>query len=390
MGAFPLLSANIFDQKTGERIFQSHTIFEKAGVKIAVFGLTTMDTMQMVKPGHLKDIEFKDPIEIAKTLVPELKKQADIIVGLTHLGHFPDEKHGINSPGDVTLARQVPGIDIIVGGHTQTAVCMLDNNLINKNFQAGDPCMPDVQNGTIIVQAQEWGKFLGKLQVNFNRETRKVSLVKNELIPINMQRTDNGKTRLAEEVIPQDPTMKAMLDKYARDVNLLMNEPLATLNQDLTGDRKVLRNEQSPLGQIFVEGLIQETKADVGIFNGGGLREGLQKGTVTFKDAFSHPFGNVLSYVDLTGDELTTYIEKIATQQFLTGGFPHMRGVEFDLNAGKMSGLKVFGQKLREVKSDEMYRLVFNDFLAGGGDSYHLSFRSSQICTNDSPLYRYC
>lgn len=368
---FPFLSANIFDKKTGERIFQSHAFFEKAGLKIAVFGLTTMDTLHMVKPGHLQGVEFRDPIAIAKTLVPELKKQADIVIALTHLGHFPDENHGINSPGDVTLARQVSDIDIIVGGHTQTAVCMLGNNQINADFQAGDPCMPDVQNDTIIVQANEWGKYLGELHVNFNRETGKVSLLQNQLIPINMQRTDNGKTRLGGDSIPNDPQMQALLDQYAQEVNQLMNQPLATLDANLSGDRDILRNQQSPLGQIFVESLIQATQADVGIFNGGGLREGLQKGTITFKDIFTiHPFGNELSYVDLTGEELTRYMEVLATQQFLTGGFPHLRGVEFALNNGKISHLKVLGQKPREVKPKETYRLVFNDFLAGGGDAY--------------------
>ena len=81
--------------------------------------------------------------------------------------------------------------------------------------------------------------------------------------------------------------MKALLDKYAQEVNHLMRQPLATLDAPLSGDRDILRNQQSPLGQIFVESLIQATQADVGIFNGGGLREGLQKGTITFKDIFT-------------------------------------------------------------------------------------------------------
>lgn len=368
---FPFLSANIFDKKTGQRAFQSYAIFEQAGLKVAVFGLTTMDTLKTVKPGHVRSLEFRDPIAVARKLVPDLRKKADIVIALTHLGHYPDENHGSNSPGDVTLARQVPGIDIVIGGHTQTAVCMLDHNQINHHFQPGDPCKPDIQNGTIIVQANEWGKYLGELHIHFDRRDRKVKLVSNQLIPINMQRKEGTRTKLVNDYIPQDPEMKALIGHYMKKIEQFMNEPLTSLDIDLKGDRATLRNQQSPLGQIFVESLIQASHADVGLFNGGGLRDGLNKGWVTYKDIFAvHPFGNTMSYIDLSGQELTNYLEALATKQFLTGGFPHFRGVEFSLDKGKISNLVVYGQKRRTVVANETYRLVFNDFLAGGGDMY--------------------
>jgi 5'-nucleotidase/UDP-sugar diphosphatase len=58
------------------------------------------------------------------------------------------------------MARAVTGLDLIVGGHSQNPVCMLAENQRNNAYVPGTPCAPDRQNGTWIVQAHEWGKYL--------------------------------------------------------------------------------------------------------------------------------------------------------------------------------------------------------------------------------------
>ena len=63
-----------------------------------------------------------------------------MIIATTHIYHYDNGNHRHHSPGDVTLARKTNGIDLIVGGHSQKPL-----------FE------PDVQNGTYIVQAYEWG-----------------------------------------------------------------------------------------------------------------------------------------------------------------------------------------------------------------------------------------
>ncbi len=73
-----------------------------------------------------------------------------MIIALTHMGYYKDGQHGGNAPGDVTLTRSVKGIDVIVGGHTHEELHTAD-----------------IQNGTIIVQAGQWGKYLGRLDLTF-------------------------------------------------------------------------------------------------------------------------------------------------------------------------------------------------------------------------------
>ena len=83
----------------------------------------------------------------------------DVIIALTHMGHYDDGQHGSNAPGDVELARSLPPgtVNVIVGGHSHDAVCMAKENVSVADYQPGQPCQPDRQNGVWIVQAKEWG-----------------------------------------------------------------------------------------------------------------------------------------------------------------------------------------------------------------------------------------
>ncbi len=94
------------------------------GLKIAVIGLITPDTTRLTNPEQLTDIEFRDPVAEAVKVVSELraKEKPDVIVALTHLGHYDDGKHGSNGIDDVTLARRLPAgtLNMIVGGIRMT------------------------------------------------------------------------------------------------------------------------------------------------------------------------------------------------------------------------------------------------------------------------------
>ena len=148
---FPFLAANIFYQNSKERPFLPYiikTVHED--LKIAIVGFTTEDTTNVANPRNTKNIDIRSPVEVGKNLIPNLKQASDMIIAVTHMGHYPNGNHGSEALGDVTLARQVKGINIIVGGHTQKPLFS-----------------PDVQNGTYILQAHEWGKYVGRMDFEF-------------------------------------------------------------------------------------------------------------------------------------------------------------------------------------------------------------------------------
>lgn len=187
---FPFLSANIYQKSTGERLFKPWAIFTRQDIKIAVIGLTTDDTAKIGNPEYFTDIEFRKPAEEAKVVIQELNmnEKPDVIIATTHMGHYDNGDHGSNAPGDVEMARSLPAgsLAMIVGGHSQDPVCMASENKKQVNYVPGTPCAPDKQNGIWIVQAHEWGKYVGRADFEFRNGEMK--MVNYQLIPVNLKK----------------------------------------------------------------------------------------------------------------------------------------------------------------------------------------------------------
>ena len=118
----------------------------RGGYRIAVLGLTTFDTPRMVLPDNVRGLTFRKPADEAALLVPQLRQQADMVTTATHMGHDTNGQSGVNAPGGVAMARAVPGLDLIVGGHSQNPVCMLAEGCRNDAYLPGQPCAPDRQS----------------------------------------------------------------------------------------------------------------------------------------------------------------------------------------------------------------------------------------------------
>lgn len=351
---FPFLSANIIDKATGKPLFQAYKIFKEGDLKVAVVGFTTDDTAKLGNPEYLKGLEIKSPIEVAKELIPELRKQADLVIAVTHMGHYDNGNHGGNAPGDVALARAVPGIDVIVGGHSQDPL-----------FQ------PDQQNGTLILQAHEWGKYVGRLDITY--QDGKITHSKYKLIPINLKKkvTDkNGKSErlLIENEIPQDPEMLKLLTPYQAKGEKELNVEVGFTTGAFIGDRKIVRAQETNLGNLIARTMKEKVNADIGMMNSGGIRDGIEKGIITYKSVLKvQPFGNMLAYVDLTADQLTQYLSAVAGKPSGTGAFAQFQGVSLTMKDGKATNILVDGKPLEQGRT---YRLATNDYSASGGDGY--------------------
>lgn len=364
---FPLLSANIYSTRSGERLFQPYTVFERGGYRIAVMGLTTDDTARMVMPGNVEGIEFRKPIAEAAKLLPELRAKADMVIAVTHMGHYTDGRHGVNAPGDVEMARATKGLDLIVGGHSQNPVCMLAENRRNEAYIPGTPCAPDRQNGTWIVQAHEWGKYVGR--ADFEISAGRVELLRYQLIPVNLLRPGaDGKPQLAAERIPEDPAMKAFLQPFQEAGRASTAVVVGRADGVLDGDRARVRRQPTTLGTLVARAMRERTKADLAIMNSGGLRDSLPAGELTYRDLLKvQPFGNTLGQVRLTGAELLEYLRAVAKMTPGAGGFPQTAGLRMRITAGQLESAEVNG---KPVDPQASYLLAINHFTATGGDGY--------------------
>ena len=154
---FPFISANLIDTASANPLFEPYVIKEVDGLRIGIFGLIT-HRAKLSTP----DLLIDDPYETAKRVVSELKEKCDLVIALTHLGVNDDKK----------LAQQVPGINIIVGGHSSSKLET-----------------PLRVNDTVILQAYLQGRYLGRLDLTIRNgsldffDAMSVSIPQNILDP---------------------------------------------------------------------------------------------------------------------------------------------------------------------------------------------------------------
>ncbi|ECE8656183.1 bifunctional UDP-sugar hydrolase/5'-nucleotidase [Salmonella enterica subsp. enterica] len=372
---FPFLSANIYQKSTGERLFKPWAIFTRQDIKIAVIGLTTDDTAKIGNPEYFTDIEFRKPAEEAKVVIQELNmnEKPDVIIATTHMGHYDNGDHGSNAPGDVEMARSLPAgsLAMIVGGHSQDPVCMASENKKQVNYVPGTPCAPDKQNGIWIVQAHEWGKYVGRADFEFRNGEMK--MVNYQLIPVNLKKKvtwDNGKSErvLYTPEIAENPQMLSLLTPFQNKGKAQLEVKIGSVNGLLEGDRSKVRFVQTNMGRGILAAQIARTGADFGVMSGGGIRDSIEAGDITYKSVLKvQPFGNIVVYADMSGKEVVDYLTAVAQMKPDSGAYPQFANVSFVAKEGKLTDLKIKGEPVDPAKTYRMATLSFN---ATGGDGY--------------------
>ncbi|ACN44689.1 TPA: bifunctional UDP-sugar hydrolase/5'-nucleotidase [Salmonella enterica subsp. enterica serovar Paratyphi C] len=372
---FPFLSANIYQKSTGERLFKPWAIFTRQDIKIAVIGLTTDDTAKIGNPEYFTDIEFRKPAEEAKVVIQELNmnEKPDVIIATTHMGHYDNGDHGSNALGDVEMARSLPAgsLAMIVGGHSQDPVCMASENKKQVNYVPGTPCAPDKQNGIWIVQAHEWGKYVGRADFEFRNGEMK--MVNYQLIPVNLKKKvtwDNGKSErvLYTPEIAENPQMLSLLTPFQNKGKAQLEVKIGSVNGLLEGDRSKVRFVQTNMGRVILAAQIARTGADFGVMSGGGIRDSIEAGDITYKSVLKvQPFGNIVVYADMSGKEVVDYLTAVAQMKPDSGAYPQFANVSFVAKEGKLTDLKIKGEPVDPAKTYRMATLSFN---ATGGDGY--------------------
>lgn len=347
---FPFLSANIYYKNTSRRVFPSHITKDLEDLKVTIFGLTTEDTPIKSNPANSKHVRFVPVVDEAKKVVPFLKQNTDVLIAVTHAGHYANEERGSNAPGDVAIARAVNGIDLIVGGHTHLPL-----------FQA------DIQNGTIIVQAQDWGKYLGRVDLEIL--DGKVTLKEYKLIPVNLKGSANR--------IAPDTNVEALLRPFKEKGDAALSLELGSTEENLVGERNIVRMGETNLGNLIAEAYRAKFNADIAMTNSGGVRASIPAGKITLESVMNVlPFGNDIGTADVTGQQLVDYFTTVVhtlapkpTETAPGGAFPQLAGIEMTANREMktITDVKIGGVA---IDLNKTYKLALPKFVAEGGDGF--------------------
>ncbi len=348
---FPFLSANIFLRGTRKTLVEPYIIKNLDGLRVAILGLTTEQTPILTRPDNVEDLEFKDPINIAKRLVPILRKKADLVIALTHLGLYEDN----DQKGDIALAKAVPELDVIVGGHTHTR--------LEK---------PVVVGKTIIVQAGGYSEYVGKL--NLKIDTSDGDIAQDfELLPVNMKRRvkNNGKKfyyLVGRGYVEDREVLKAM-EPYLTKANSLLSQPIGRTIVALSGGKTDSRTRETNLGNLITDAIRAKTGADIGFQNGGGIRAGIAPGTISYRDILTvNPFGNTLVLIDMTGSQVKEVLNYSAGK-IGSGAFMQVSGLKFTIKNGRALNIRVGNVSMIDRK---IYTVATNNFVGAGGDGYRM------------------
>lgn len=363
---FPFLAANIVKKGTGETLFEPYIIKEFNGLRVAILGLITEETPIIVVPDHVKDLEFKSTVETAKALVPKLREESDLVIALTHIGFYEESGVNYKAPGVFRLAREVSGIDAIIDGHTHIAVKEL------KKI-----------NNTILVQAGEWSKYVGRLDLTIDTDLGRVTDSQYKLMPVNMKRQVKYKGEKYYAYVDvgyvEDKKIMEAMEPYLEKADKVLSQPVGKALVKLEGDRKLVRSQETNLANLVTDCMRAKTGADIAFQNAGGIRAEIAPGIVTYRDILNvQPFGNTLVIMFLTGKQLMDVLNYAATIKPGHGAFLQVSGLKWTNNKGRPEKVMIGNVPLEVNKS---YKVVTNSFMAAGGDGYSMFKKTHQVDT---------
>lgn len=300
-----------------------YQIFDVEGVKVGVVGVVQIGQRGIPDshPDNVKGISFL-PVKETVQEYKWLRDQCDVAILLSHIGY----------EDDVELSKDVPWIDLIIGGHTHT---QLDGG--------------EIHNGVLITQ----------------NENRLKKVTHTTLV------VDNGK----------------VVEKKAENINVRTwpkkNKVVADMVQNFSDNPEFHRqltvaeapfNGYEELGCMVCDAFIGETGADVAIQNTGGIRyEEKAAGPITVSDILQlDPFGNEAVELMLTGDELRKML--IACGESDGYGFPRIGGIKCDVTYEKgdpqhIKDLKVYTLDGKKLNMKKTYRVVTSSYVVSICDS---------------------
>ena len=267
---FPMRAANAIVKATGQPFLgDPTTVVTVGGIRVGLLALTYHNTDQTGNKTNTQDLRFESGIETATEYVPALRKRADIIVVVSHQGTVVDSLLGV----------RVPGIDLIIGGHSH------------------DRIQPPRRVGSAwMVQALSDASALGELRISL-REGRVIAV-------------DGVVHELYADQYRPDGRFTAMIDSMHAPFRDTLRAVIATAEHRIGRQYK----SESPVDKLAAELLRQYGNADVAFLPGVGFGVTLQPGPITREmivALFPHP--TTVVHVSLTGAQILGILEQSAT-----------------------------------------------------------------------------
>jgi 2',3'-cyclic-nucleotide 2'-phosphodiesterase/3'-nucleotidase len=382
---FPWLSANTYDTGTATTHYKPYLVKEVQGVRVAILGLTTPGIPNWENKPNYAGLEFHEAVSEAQKWVPMLRNQekADVIVIAMHMGLEEDLTTGIPSPSQVpnenaamAIARRVPGVDVILMGHTHRPV----NDLL--------------VNGVLLTQANRWASHVARVDLYLEQDSNarwRVVAKSASLIPV------TEKTEI-------DPEIARLGEPYDKETQTWLSRAIGESNEELMANG--CRFHDTAIIDLIQRVQLEAGNADVSMAACFNERARIPKGPVTVRDiAGLYEYENTLVTLELTGRQLKDALEHAARyfKEYQPGKSiadlvdTRMPGYNFDVAAGVSYDIdlsKPLGQRIQNLKFNgqplsptQKLRVVTNNYRVNGGGGYDM-FKSAPVVYRSSEEVR--
>jgi 5'-nucleotidase/UDP-sugar diphosphatase len=329
-------------------------VLEIGGEQVGFVSALAEDTDETSSPGE--NVEFEDTFTSLRAQVDALTAAGvNKIIALTHVGYTQD----------LQIAANVPGIDVVVGGHSHTL-------LSNTDEAAAGPYPTMVNNPdgaeVPVVTAGAYAKYLGDLVVTWDDEGNVISA---EGAPIIMDASvepyEAYVTRLAELEEP---------------IQALMAEVIGTTTEPLEGSREVCRVQECSMGNLLADAILDRVAdqgATIAFQNGGGIRSSIDAGDITMGEVLTVlPFSNTLATVEISGADVIDALENgVSDIENGAGRFAQVAGLKYSYTLANPAGERISDVMVRgegdewvPIDEEATYKIVTNNYVRGGGDGY--------------------
>ncbi len=351
---YPVVSGNVdvFKEPLLAGRLKGVVILDIGGEKIGVVSALAEDTAETSSPGdNIRFAKIEDNLmgAVAALEAAGINK----IIALTHDGFKRDEM----------IAAAVPGIDVIVGGHSHT---VMSNSVEGAEAYPTMVVNPDGVE-VPVVTAGSYAKYLGELKVTWDDDGNVVSAT--------------GDALLLDASITPDAAVTARLAELSAPIEELKAEVIGVATANIDGERTTCRAMECQMGDLVTDALLDRAAGQgvtIAITNGGGLRASIEAGDITMGDVLTVlPFSNTMATMQLKGTEIVTALENGFSQvEDGAGRFPQVAGLKVTWTKAKPAGDRIIKVEVMDngawapIDPDKMYGVVTNNYMRQGGDGY--------------------
>ena len=352
---FPVVTANVVAtaaSKIGDRVKPS-IVLEVGGQKIGIVGAVANDTAELATPGP--NITIAEDVAKISEQVQKLKQDGvDKIIALTHVGY----------PRDLEFIAKIPGVDVVVGGHTHTLLSNTD-----QKAEGPYPTLVDNPGGykVPVVQAGQYSKYLGDLKVVFDDS--------------GVVKESKGDPILIDSSFKPDEATLKRIDELKAPIEALKSKVVGSSEGPIEGDRKVCRVKECSMGNLVADATLARVKdqgVTIAFANSGGLRSSIDAGDVSMGEVLTVlPFQNTVATFQLKGEDIRAALENGVSQiDDGAGRFMQVSGLKYSFDRSKPAGGRVVSVEVKEgdafvpLDPAKTYIVAANNYVRTGGDGF--------------------